>query len=453
MTLSWSSRLSSLAVGVTLVCASASPLLAQTIPRAPARLEAQVFLNQVRLTWDAALGSIPNYRIEAGDAPGTSNLAMLTVSGTQLSLHTSAPSGVYFVRVRAVNAVGASEASNEVAVVVGACPSPPHAPAGVTAASAGGVAALSWLPSVLATSFVLEAGTAPLGRDVFVGDVGATQTLAAQVAPGTYFVRVRARNACGTSGPSPEARLFVGEATAPSRLTAGVVGSNVTLAWNPPGGGAPGGYTVEVGSTTGASNLAIIASPGSATSLTAAGVPPGTYYVRVRALAGGTAGGVSNEAVVTVPNVPLVASLIGFSLAPATAPLVNYEEAGFEFRPAAGAWETRINYGAPLPYLGFTRTGSSNATASLSVSAGGAPFRTSSVHVYSSVTTIPVVLTGMLGPHVVFSMNTTVPNTFGTFARLDNPSGEVVIDRLFITMSNDYAGNPMGIDNLVVVHD
>jgi hypothetical protein len=74
------------------------------------------------------------------------------------------------------------------------------------------------------------------------------------------------------------------------------------------------------------------------------------------------------------------------------------------------------------------------------------------VSVYSSVTTIPVVVTGMLAPHVVYSTVTTVPNTFGRFARIANPFAGVVIDRLLITLSNDYSGNPMGIDNLAIGH-
>jgi hypothetical protein len=55
--------------------------------------------------------------IEAGSAPGLSNLAVVGHPTTAASFSGVAP-GTYYVRVRGVNAQGAGFASNEVTVVV-----------------------------------------------------------------------------------------------------------------------------------------------------------------------------------------------------------------------------------------------------------------------------------------------------------------------------------------------
>jgi hypothetical protein len=69
----------------------------------------------------------------------------------------------------------------------------------------------------------------------------------------------------------------------PQSLTASVSGRTVALSWLPPGaGGAPASYVVEAGSAPGLANLATV--PVIGTSFVAPGVPPGTYYVRVRAV-------------------------------------------------------------------------------------------------------------------------------------------------------------------------
>ena len=57
-------------------------------------------------------------------------------------------------------------------------------------------------------------------------------------------------------------------------------------------------YVVEVGTSPGLSNIMV--SPTNATSLSAAGVPPGVYYVRTRAIGVAGTGPVSNEVAVVV---------------------------------------------------------------------------------------------------------------------------------------------------------
>jgi hypothetical protein len=90
-----------------------------TPPGAPTGLAQSVAGSQVTLTWSAPASPCPatGYVIQAGSAPGLSNLAILNV-GPVPSLSVNAPPGTYHVRVVATNAAGGSVASNEIVVVV-----------------------------------------------------------------------------------------------------------------------------------------------------------------------------------------------------------------------------------------------------------------------------------------------------------------------------------------------
>jgi hypothetical protein len=98
-------------------------------------------------------------------------------------------------------------------------------------------------------------------------------------------------------GPASGARV-----SAPSGLTASVAGSLVTLTWDLPSTGSDGttSYVIDVGNAPGVTNLGVFPA-GAARSFTAS-APPGTYFVRVRALNGAGASEESNEVVVSVPG-------------------------------------------------------------------------------------------------------------------------------------------------------
>jgi predicted phage tail protein len=86
---------------------------------------------------------------------------------------------------------------------------------------------------------------------------------------------------------------------APQNLTQAVTGTTVTLTWSAPGGGvAPTGYLVEASVVP--SGPLVASLPVAATALTVPNVPPGVYYVRVRALNGGAQSAPSNEVTVSV---------------------------------------------------------------------------------------------------------------------------------------------------------
>lgn len=82
-------------------------------------LEGSVSGSTVSLTWaPPSVGTGPfQYRVEAGGATGLSNLAAITVA-TPSFVTTGVPSGIYYVRVRAVSASGVGPAGNEIVVVV-----------------------------------------------------------------------------------------------------------------------------------------------------------------------------------------------------------------------------------------------------------------------------------------------------------------------------------------------
>lgn len=88
------------------------------LPGAPTQLRRQVTGNTVTLTWVAPGGGIAGYQVEAGSAPGLANVVTFDTGNPAAALVATAPSGLYYVRVRARNAIGVGPASNEIPVGV-----------------------------------------------------------------------------------------------------------------------------------------------------------------------------------------------------------------------------------------------------------------------------------------------------------------------------------------------
>jgi hypothetical protein len=160
----------------------------------------------IALSWNGVTGAT-SYWLEVGSGPGLSNLYSGDVGATT-ALTVPAPVGTYFVRVRARTPSGLGGSSNEVIVSVGVCATTP-APIGLAASVVGSLVTLQWNSPPGAVSFVLEAGLTTGASNVFNGNVGGTNTVAAVAPPGTYYVRVRAVSACGISTPSQEITVVV----------------------------------------------------------------------------------------------------------------------------------------------------------------------------------------------------------------------------------------------------
>jgi hypothetical protein len=213
-------------------------------------LSGSVTGSTVALTWLQPTSADPatSYVVEVGSSAGAANLASFDTGSSATTLTvTAVPSGTYYVRVRAKNSAGTSAPSNEVVLTVGGgapCSSPPGAPGGLTATVSGSSVTLTWntLTGTSApTAYVLEAGSSPGASDLAKMSTGsaAASFAASAVAPGTYYLRVRAANACGVSPASNEVVVII-DTTIPPPVPPSVTGRWI--------GVAPGGMIADAGS-------------------------------------------------------------------------------------------------------------------------------------------------------------------------------------------------------------
>lgn len=202
--------------GVGLPSETIEFMMPLTASHPPRNLNYSAVGNSVTLTWDPAFtgGSPIGYIIEAGFAPGRTDVQLVHYSTTTTWGIDNVPNGVYYVRMRAGNHLGISGPSVEMPVYVGV-PPPPAAPVGLTAQVTGSVVTLNWAPGSQpntgpATRFVLEAGYSQNTMNIGSMDAGTGTTFAVgNVPPGVYFARIRAANGTGLSGPSNVIRIVV----------------------------------------------------------------------------------------------------------------------------------------------------------------------------------------------------------------------------------------------------
>src|SRR5262249_49948199 len=81
---------------------------------------------------------------------------------------------------------------------------PSGTPSPFTISQSGRFVVLNWAGVAGATTYEVEVGSDTGRTDILVAPVGSVTTVSTIAAPGVYFVRVRGRNSCGTSGPSNE---------------------------------------------------------------------------------------------------------------------------------------------------------------------------------------------------------------------------------------------------------
>ena len=182
---------------------------------APGNFRSTVTGSTVRLDWNPVLEPVITYLVQAGSAPGLSNLATLVTGNAAASLVGGRrPRGP---GPRPVRGVGPDNipgpASNEIVVSVGSgCASAPGSPVGLNQQVTGNTVNLTWQTGAgdLAATYIVEAGSSPGQNNIVVFDTGNAATALTAIAPnGTYFVRVRGRNSCGAGPASNEVIVTV----------------------------------------------------------------------------------------------------------------------------------------------------------------------------------------------------------------------------------------------------
>ena len=184
-------------------------------PGSPTGLVVNVAGNSATFTWVAPTsgGPVANYVLIAGQTPGfVTPLATLVRPATPTGVVVpGVPPGTWYVRIFASNAGGISGSTNEVQVVV-AGPQPPGTPTLNAPTVVGHTVGLSWSagPGGAPTSYTLFASATPGGAP-FLSVPGLTGTSAGfnNVPSGTYFLRLVANNALGSSPPSNQVALVV----------------------------------------------------------------------------------------------------------------------------------------------------------------------------------------------------------------------------------------------------
>lgn len=279
------------------------------VPGAPTSVQATATGNTLNLTWAApGTGGAPTgYTLVARVAPGTAPVVVAPL-GLTTAFSTAAPNGTFYLSLTATNGTGTGPESAVVSVTFpGGTVAAPAAPTGLAVNVTGTTAAFTWTPPASGgapTGYVLLAGVTP-GFTAPLASLPLSATSSSVVIPGvpvgTFYVRVVAQNAGGTSAPSNEVVLTVAGASAPGAptLSASATGSTVNVSWSPGGGGAPVSYTLSASVTPG--GVPIVSVPLGGSSIAFAGVPSGTYYLRLTASNGAGTSAPSNEVSVTVP--------------------------------------------------------------------------------------------------------------------------------------------------------
>jgi len=198
----------------------------------------------------------------------------------------------------------------------------PSAPSNLAFTVSGTTVIFTWSPpgsGGATSSYIIEAGSASGLSDIVSFNTGSTATTltVTSVPAGTYLVRVRARNADGTSGPSNEVTIVVDGGggscpapAAPAGFGASATGNTVTLTWNAVAGALS--YVIEAGSASGAGNIFTFDTNSTATSFSG-NAPNSTYFLRVRVRTACGLSAASNEVALTVGgSTPPAGSLTGF---------------------------------------------------------------------------------------------------------------------------------------------
>jgi titin len=315
-------------------------------PNAPSNLVATpMSSSRIDLTWQDNSSDETGFKIERKTGSGSyAQIATVGAGVTSYNNTALTASTTYYYRVRAFNAAGNSDYSNEASATT--LPPPPPAPTLKSPASGSTVSTLTprleWNASTGATDYGLQVATTSSFTTLLVNETGITD-LYYDILPGTlnwntyYYWRVNARNSYGTSSWSSY-RYFktaVGPPpNAPSNLVATPMSSSrIDLTWQDNSSDETG-FKIE--RKTGSGSYAQIATVGAGvtsynnTALTAST----TYYYRVRAYNAAGNSDYSNEAsATTLPPPPPAPTL----KSPASGSTVSTLTPRLEWNASTGA--------------------------------------------------------------------------------------------------------------------
>ncbi|MGH6648359.1 hypothetical protein [Aquabacterium sp.] len=132
-----------------------------------------------------------------------------------------------------------------------------------------------------------------------------------------------------------------------------------------------------------------------------------------------------------------------------------YTEGGFTVTPEGGPWYGIGNIGVPgrpNSFIYIEREPYGQAVEGVArITHQGHGFNFNSLLMYSSISPVPYVFTGLLGGNVVFTDTGTLPNPEGEFVQVSNSHASDLIDTLEIRLLDIYPdgyGNPIGISQI-----
>ncbi|MGO8672197.1 MAG: beta strand repeat-containing protein, partial [Capsulimonadaceae bacterium] len=276
--------------------ASATP--SSALPASPAGLTATSGNTQIALVWTGASGAT-SYNIYSGTAAaGESSTPIATGVTTTTYLNTGLTNGTaYYYVVAAVNSSGTSGKSNEASAVpwTGA----PNSPSGLAATEGNAQVGLTWLAASGATTYSVYMGTSSGGENptpMATGITGASYTNTGLTNGTTYFYKVAAVNAGGTSGYSNEASAtpLAGPPAAPLSLSATSSTGRLILNWSPVGTATS--YEVYMGTSASGEGAIPVAFTAGTTAIIPNLTDLDTYYFKVAAVNADGVGSMSTEA-------------------------------------------------------------------------------------------------------------------------------------------------------------